>query len=280
MADKPTGMRGDLHMHTTKSDGVWRPQRLFDEIRARDLRIFSVTDHDCIDAYPMPEDLRERCIPGLEIDSQHKGQTVHVLAYGISDPHSELMKRLRAQRRNRVERMQEMIARLAALDIEISMEDVHAQVIGASSLGRPHLARALVAKGIVASVQEAFDRYLADEGDGYVALERLTSQEIIVMIRRCGGVSVIAHPMRLREPAHLAELCEIGADGIEVIHPTADSVGEKMLRDFASSRGLLVTGGTDFHAPVPGRELGVELASADTEALLRAVEQRNFSKAS
>jgi predicted metal-dependent phosphoesterase TrpH len=257
----------DLHLHTTKSDGVWSPERLFEEIRARDLQLFSVTDHDCIDAYPVPDDLRDRCIPGLEVDSHHGGHTVHILAYGIDDPHCELLQRLKAQRENRVERMHGMVARLRALNIDVTMDDVQAQVTGASSLGRPHLARALVAKGVVETVQEAFDRYIADEGDGFVALERLSSEEIIAMIHRCGGLAVVAHPMRLRDPKHLDELYELGVDGVEVIHHTANEDEQQMLRDFAVARGLLVTGGTDFHAPVPGRPIGVDVPSHTVERL-------------
>lgn len=257
----------DLHLHTTKSDGVWTPERLFDEIRARGLQFFSITDHDCIDAYPVPEDLRDRCIPGLEVDSHHGGHTVHLLAYGIDDPQCELLETLRAQRENRVERMQRMVMRLRVLGLDVTMEDVQAQVTGASSLGRPHLARALLAKGVVASVQEAFDRYIADEGDGFVALERLTSQEIIGMIHRCGGVAVVAHPMRLRDPKHLEELVELGVDGIEVAHHTADSDAQAMLLEFAQARNLLVTGGTDFHAPVPGRPIGIEFAQEQVTLL-------------
>lgn len=238
---------------------MWTPERLFDEIRARDLQFFSISDHDCIDAYPVPEDLRERCIPGLEVDSHHAGTTVHILAYGIDDPECELLQRLRAQRENRVERMHAMVARLQTMNILVTMDDVQAQVTGAASLGRPHLARALVAKGVVSSVQEAFDRYIADEGAGFVALERLTSAEIIAMIHRCGGLAVVAHPVRLRDRRHLEELCDLGADGVEMIHPTADLQMQKMLQAFASSRNLLVTGGTDFHAPIPGHPIGVEM---------------------
>jgi hypothetical protein len=265
----------DLHLHTTKSDGVWSPERLFEEIRARDLEVFSVTDHDCIDAYPVPDDLRHRCISGLEVDSHHRGHTVHILAYGIADPNCELLQRLKAQRENRVERMKGMIARLQALHINVTMDDVQAQVIGASSLGRPHLARALVAKGVVDTVQDAFDRYIADEGDGFVALERLTSQEIIAKIHRCGGAAVVAHPMRLRDPKHLEELYEFGVDGIEVVHHTANEDEQQMLREFANARGLLVTGGTDFHAPVADRPIGVQLDAEFVNRLRRAIEQRS-----
>lgn len=251
---------------------------MFEEIRARDLQLFSITDHDCIDAYPVPEDLRDRCIPGLEVDSHHAGHTVHILAYGIEDKQSPLLRALEAQRNDRRRRMEGMVARLNALDVAIAIEDVAAQATGARSLGRPHLARALVAKGHVQTVQEAFDRYIADEGDGYVALERLTSKHVIELIHESGGVAVVAHPMRLRDPAHLEELAALGVDGIEVIHPTADRDAQELLRDFASKRGVITTGGTDFHAPVPERSIGTGLREGEIESLRSAIEQRaNYS---
>ena len=257
----------DLHLHTTKSDGVWTPERLFEEIRARDLQYFSITDHDCVDAYPVPEDLRERCIPGLEVDSQHAGHTVHILAYGIEDRESPLLQALEAQRADRLRRMHGMVERLNELGLDIHIDDVVAQAAGATSLGRPHLARALVAKGCVENVQQAFDQYIADEGDGYVALQRLTSGEIIDLIHASGGVAVIAHPLRLRDPAHIQELVALGVDGIEVIHPTADPDEQLRLRTIAEEHGLVVTGGTDFHAPVEGRPIGVEMQPGDASAL-------------
>lgn len=259
----------DLHLHTTMSDGVWTPERLFSEIRERGLQFFSITDHDTIDAYPVPEDLRERCIPGMEVDSHHAGHTVHLLAYGIFAD-SPLLQALAAQRADRLRRMQGMVERLNVLGLAIAIDDVVAQANSAASLGRPHLARALLAKGHVTSVQEAFDRYIADDGDGYVALERLTSREIIDLVHRSGGVAVIAHPMRLRDPAHIEELIELGVDGVEVIHPTASAQDEQRLRAIAAQHDLIVTGGTDFHAPVAGRPIGVEIA-AGTRAVWSAI---------
>lgn len=267
----------DLHLHTTKSDGVWPPERLFEEIRRRDLPLFSITDHDCLDAYPVPEDLRSRCIPGLEVDSHHGGHTVHILAYGIQDKQSPLLQALVRQREERLRRMQGMVERLNVLGLAIAMDDVVAQASAASSMGRPHLARALVARGHVATVQEAFDRYIADDGDGYVALERLTSAQVIDLIHKSGGIAVVAHPMRLRDPSHLQDLCDLGVDGIEVIHPTADAASETMLRAFAEGQELLVTGGTDFHAPVPGREIGVDIAATHAQRLLTAVRKYRIS---
>lgn len=259
----------DLHLHTTRSDGVWEPERLFDEIRARALELFCVSDHDTLDAYPMPEDLASRSIAGLEVDSEHDGHTVHLLAYGVADKNSPLLEALTRQRVAREERMIEMIERLRGLNVPVELDDVRRQAKGSVSLGRPHLARALLERGHVATVQEAFDRYLQDEGSGFVALRRLTSAQIVGLIRESGGASVVAHPKRLREERHLEELRALGVDGVEVVHPTAGEDDEARLRAYAREHGLLVTGGTDFHAPVEGRPIGVEFDEREIEALQR-----------
>lgn len=265
----------DLHLHTTCSDGVWPRERLFDEIRARKLDVFCVSDHDTLDAYPLPSDLEPIAVAGLEVDTHHAGHTVHLLAYGVSDKASPLLEVLIQQRRARETRMEQMIERCNALGLDVSIEDVRRQASAASSLGRPHLARALVERGLVPDVQTAFDRYLADEGDGYVALERLTSDRAIALIHASGGVAIVAHPKRLRAPEHLRELLDGGADGIEILHPTADEADRALYERIARERGALVTGGTDFHAPVEGRQIGVHLAERDIHALREAIAKRS-----
>jgi 3',5'-nucleoside bisphosphate phosphatase len=272
----PPGLRKrsmlvDLHLHTTCSDGVWSPERLYEEVRARKLDWFCVSDHDNLGAYPVPEDLSARSIAGLEVDTHHAGHTAHLLAYGVSDKLSPLLSTLAAQREARAARMLAMIDRCKALGLAVEMHDVAAQAVGAASLGRPHLARALVAKGYVESVQDAFDRYLADDGTGYVALERLSSQHAIALIHASGGVAVVAHPKRLRAPEHLDELLALGVDGIEVVHPTAEPEDAVRYTAIAQERDLLATAGTDFHAPVPGREIGVSVKPRMIEALLERI---------
>lgn len=257
----------DLHLHTSKSDGVFEPARLFDEIRDRGLLLFSVTDHDCLDAYPVPADLAAKLIPGLEVDSEHAGHTVHVLAYGVQDKQSPLLRALAAQRSDRHARMQTMVQRLCELGFHVTMDDVFRNAPGATSLGRPHLARALVNLGHATSVSDAFERFLADDAPGYSALRRLTARQIIDLIHESGGVAIVAHPMRLRAASHLEELIELGVDGIEVTHPTASIDDERNLRMLARENDLLVTGGTDFHAPVPGRPIGVDFPEEDLFAL-------------
>lgn len=264
----------DLHMHTTFSDGVWSKDRLLSEISDRELDFFSISDHDGIDAYPLDGPPAARCIPALEVDSHHGGHTVHLLAYGVTGPSSPLLTALREQREARKARMAAMVEAMQTRGADVCLADVEAQAAGAASLGRPHLARALLVKGIVASAQEAFDRYLADEGEAYVALERLTSACIIELIHRSGGVAVVAHPVRLRTPEALDELLDLGADGIEVVHPTADAKTVETLTAKARERGLLITGGTDFHAPVSGRPIGVPFDRIEVERLMDAITQR------
>lgn len=264
----------DLHLHTTKSDGVLRPEALFDEVRSRGLHYFSITDHDCIGAYPVPEDLRDRAIGGMEVDTHHAGDSVHILAYGEHDERSPLLQALLAQRSDRLRRMEAMVGRLAAMGIGVTLEDVLAHAPGARSLGRPHLARALVAKGHVKTVQEAFDRYIADDGGAYEPLARLTSEKALGLIRESACVSVIAHPMRLANRELLDDVLNLRPDGIEVVHPTASPEDESTIRALARERDLVCTGGTDFHAPVTGRPIGIEFAKADIDALLRRVEMK------
>lgn len=261
----------DLQMHTTCSDGAWPRERLFDEIRAKNLELFSVTDHDTIAAYPVPDDLAPRCVPGLEVDTEHAGHTVHLLAYGVSDDASPLLAALTKQRVEREARMRAIVERMNGLGVDVSYEDVRAQVKGGSSIGRPHIARALVAGGVVSTVQEAFDKYLADGEKGFVKLKRLSSGEIVDLIHRSAGICVIAHPKRLHEPQHLEELYRCGADGVEVVHPTATPQDEQALFAFADERGLVTTGGSDFHAPDTHPPIGVHFARERIDRFLERV---------
>ncbi len=264
----------DLHMHTCCSDGVWTVERLLDEVRSRALDVFCISDHDTLNAYPLAADLLSRAISGLEVDSHHGGHTVHILAYGVNDKASPLLVALETQRLAREDRMASMIDAVRRHGIDVSMADVRAQATGTVSLGRPHLARALVKCSAVSTVQEAFDRYLADNGNAYVALERLTAAEAIELIHRSGGVAIAAHPKRLHNESDLRELIELGLDGVEIIHPTADAEDQASLSDAVRAHGLLATAGTDFHAPVEGRPIGVHFPSEEIDKLRTAIERR------
>lgn len=164
-----------------------------------------------------------------------------------------------------------MIERLCKNGVEITLEEVLREAENERALGRPHLARALVKRGHVNSVAAAFERFLHDASDAYVPLERLSSLKAIALMKASSAISVLAHPMRLREPEHVEELIALGIDGLEVIHPTASNEDEQRLRNMAVRSGLIATGGTDFHAPVPGRPIGVEYRDEDLEMLRSAL---------
>ena len=263
----------DFHMHTTVSDGVWTPSELFAYIRKASLEAFSITDHDTMDVYPLPDDLASRCIPGMEVDTKCMGQTTHLLVYGITSPTAPLLEHLRAQRAARRVRMEAMIERLRAKGIPVTMDLVEAEAGKAASLGRPHLGRVLVKLGVVSQLQEAFDKYIADDQDDYVALDRLESPQAIELAHASGAVVSIAHPCRLRDPKMLDFLRESGVDGIEVVHPSADEDARRMFTEYARAHGLLVTGGSDFHAPAPDYAPGIEFEAEHVERLREAVER-------
>lgn len=261
----------DFHTHTTTSDGVWTTEALFSFVRERGLAAFSLTDHDTMDGYPVPDDLADRTIAGMEVDTKCEGITAHLLVYGLRSPDAPLLQHLRTQRKARAVRMAEMIDRLRASNIIVTMDEVRQEAGSAASLGRPHLARVLVTRGIVANVQEAFDRYLADDREGYVSLDRLTSERAIALAHESGAIVSVAHPCRLKAPASLDALRQAGADAVEVVHPSADAAAQRDLRDYAERYGMLVTGGSDFHAPENGYAPGIELDNASVERFLDVV---------
>ncbi len=258
-------------MHTTISDGVWTPAELFDYIRETAIETFSITDHDTMDVYPLPSDLAARAIPGMEVDTKCEGVTTHLLVYGITSPDAPLLAHLKAQQIARRGRMEAMVNKLQESGIAVTMAHVEAQAGNAVSLGRPHLARALVELGVVPDVQTAFDRYIADDRGGFVSLDRLDSPDAIALAHASGAIVSIAHPARLRERRLLDVLRDAGIDGIEVVHPSADAHKRSEFIQYAQKHDLLVTGGSDFHAPSPGYAPGIDFETEHVERLRDAV---------
>jgi 3',5'-nucleoside bisphosphate phosphatase len=266
----------DFHLHTTVSDGVWSPASLFDFVRSAQIETFSITDHDTMGAYPVPADLAARCVTGMEVDTKCEGVTAHLLCYGINSSDAPLLDYLQRQRVARRSRMEEMVCELQRRGITIEMCDVERQAGTAASLGRPHLARALVDRGAVATVQEAFDRYIADDRDAYVSLDRLDSRQAIELAHASDAIVSIAHPARLKAPASLDALREAGADAIEVVHPTADASLREELLAYARRHDMMVTAGSDFHAPDNNYCPGVRFASPMLDRFLERVQRGAF----
>lgn len=271
--DKTAGKFVDLHMHSTFSDGRLTPAELVDNCARLGFAAMALTDHDsCLGVAEALDTAAKypglQVIPGVELDTRCEDQDVHILGYYIYTENKELLRRLREQRQGRERRLQLTLARLRELGYEVSLTDCDP---ANKAVGRPHVAKALVAKGYVATVQEAFDKLLGEGCPAYVKLAKLTPAAGVELIHQAGGAAVLAHPGEIAD-ANLPErlLAEVPFDGIEVWHPSNREMLDKWLA-LAEKYGLLRSGGSDFHgipAKFPER-LGLwRVRYADVEALL------------
>ncbi|NWG17668.1 MAG: PHP domain-containing protein [Chloroflexi bacterium] len=242
--------RVDLHLHTTASDGELAPADLVWRARAIGLEAIAITDHDTtagiLEAQATASHLL-LVIPGIELSAESDKLDVHILGYFLNWQSDDFQAQLTRFRDDRLKRGQRIVEKLAALGLPVSWERVLAQADG-GAVGRPHIARAMVEAGLVASVSEAFDRYLYTGGPAYVSRERLTPEAAVALIHRAGGAAVLAHPAVLPDYAAMVErLVTAGLDGVEVVHPLNSEIVRDNLRGLAARFGLVMTGGSDFH---------------------------------
>lgn len=245
-------MSVDLHSHTTASDGTFRPKRLVKRAVKNGVRVLAVTDHDTTSG--LAEALEEAArwsidiIHGIEINTEYRDHEAHILGYFIDVENAALQQRLAEVRDQRQTRVLRIIERLRAIDIDISEDDVGRFGKG-DSLGRPHVAQALIAKRFASHMQDAFERFLGRDRPGYVPRESLSAAEAISLIRGAGGVPVIAHPGYLPSDEVLEELIAAGLGGIEAHYPSHTPAQRDRFVRIAQAHGLGVTGGSDFHGP-------------------------------
>jgi predicted metal-dependent phosphoesterase TrpH len=253
----------DLHAHTTASDGMLSPRELVRAAAARGVRVLAVTDHDSTDglAEAMEEAARRpplTIVPGLEINCDAPGvpgaaaAEVHVLGYYVEHEAPWFQAFLREQRAERAARVHRIAARLAELGVPIDPADVFA-IVKEGSPGRPHIAQAMVNRGYVKSVREAFDRYLHAGGPANVPRRRLTPADAVRVIRRAGGVPVLAHPGLADRDALIPELVAAGLLGIEAIYAEHSAAQVAHYTDLCRAYGLVATGGSDYHGERSGR---------------------------
>lgn len=249
-------MKIDLHTHTTYSDGTDNPSELINKALASGITIIGLTDHDSISGWQEATNaLRPgiSLVPGAEISCQTSdGISVHILGLLFDSSNSELMNTLEKTRENRHGRMEKIIARINEAGIEITMNDVLAQLSDGATLGRPHLADALVKKGVVASRDEAFSQMLHNNSKYYVSHYSPTPEAAIALIKSAGGVSVIAHPMASHRGRTISletfgSLIDSGLDGIEVDHRDHSPDEKKQLIALANESNLVMTGASDYH---------------------------------
>jgi 3',5'-nucleoside bisphosphate phosphatase len=243
----------NLHMHTTASDGTSTPEDLVARVRTAGITIFSVTDHDTMAAVPAASAAATRqgltCVPGIEITTVHDGHDVHMLGYFLDAGAPILVALLERVRALRRERAAEIADRLAAAGAPIDAVALigASEGGGARSLARPQIARALVAAGHVATVAEAFDRYLSEGCCAYVPHRGPSPREGIAAIRSAGGVASIAHPATTKCDQIIPALADAGLSAIEAYHSAHDPATVSHYVDLARSLALAVSGGSDFH---------------------------------
>jgi hypothetical protein len=250
----------DLHLHTTASDGWSSPEALVAEAAAAAIRTLAVTDHDTVEAVPAVRAAADRAgltaIAGIEITAIHNGRDIHVLGYGLDAADPDLLRFLSTQRHSRRERVVAIVKRLDALGLAIDGSSLMAAAFVESgrAMGRPLVARALVAAGHVPDVAAAFDRYLAEGRPAFVPRVGPSPAEVSERIIRAGGVASLAHPAKIDDEALVLALVRSGIEAIEVYHPDHDATAAARYRAMADAERLIVTGGSDYHGPGSGRE--------------------------
>lgn len=248
----------EIHSHTTVSDGKYSPEDLAAKMAGVGVDLWILTDHDTVEgcqrAYEAARSVGVGFAPGIEVSADEEGDSIHVLGYGVSLEDEVLRgfgERMEVARR---ERMGRMVERLDELGVGVSLEDV-LEISGGGNVGRPHLAKALLAAGHVESLQQAFDRWLANSRPGYVPMGRPSVEDSIAMIRDAGGLVVLAHPGRYQDVSgRLSAWRELGLWGIEVRHPSHDMHDEKRILGWAEKEGLGRTASNDFHGNHRGEE--------------------------
>lgn len=248
-------MRIDLHTHSTASDGTDTPAELVRNAARAGLDVIALTDHDTVGGYAeavaaLPAGLT--LVTGAELSCRLDGVGLHMLAYLFDPEEPELARERELVRDDRTPRAQAMIGKLQALGVDVTWEQV-ARIAGDGSVGRPHIATALVELGVVPTVSDAFTPdWLADGGRAYAEKHELDPFDAIRLVKAAGGVTVFAHPAAVKRgacvpEAAIAALAAAGLDGIEVDHMDHDAGTRARLRDLAADLGLLTTGSSDYH---------------------------------
>lgn len=241
--------RIDLHLHTFHSDGTFSPEEAVRRAKELGLAAISVTDHDIVSAVPeaiAAAGAELEVIPGVEMTVVFRDRELHILGYGVRIADPEFASFLDRMQGYRLDRIRKMTDRARELGCTVTHDEVMA-IAGPGSVGRPHLAEAMVRKGFVGSLKEAFNRYLKDDGPCFVKGATLTVPDAVKLIRAAGGVAVLAHPHRLVEDDWMPEMIDAGIQGIEVYHSDHDPQTAEKYRRIAAAGGLLVTGGSDCH---------------------------------
>ena len=242
--------KADLHMHTTYSDGSLSPYELLKKAKSVGLDIVSITDHDSVsgidEAVEIGKEFDVQVIAGMELSASYKNTEIHILGYFMDYHNKVLQETLAVFREKRLRRVERIVDKLNRMNIPLTVESVLANATG-DSVGRPHIANALVNGGHAQSYHQAFNKYI---GDGRPAFEKkpdCSPEETVALIADAGGLSFLAHPGRTVSEELLFQLINAGLDGIEVVHPSHTQEHISYYRGIVNEYCLLESGGSDFH---------------------------------
>ncbi|HET6231299.1 MAG TPA: PHP domain-containing protein [Longimicrobiaceae bacterium] len=271
--------RIDLHIHTHASDGHLAPGAVVRAADAAGMDLIAITDHDTAAGVPEALEaaggLNVRVIPGIEISTSHGAAEIHVLGYFVDAASEPVQRHQRGSVLRREDRMRRMVGRLQEQGIPIEFDAVVAAAgPEAASIGRPHLARALLAAGHTRYYGEAFDLYLRDGGSAFVSTEFPSVREAIDTIHGAGGLAVWAHPPLDLFDAEIRGFAELGLDGVECYRPNTPPADAFLFETAARTLGLLTTGGSDWHGPHRSKLGDFTVRPHDIREFLEAAEAR------
>lgn len=241
----------DLHLHTTASDGTLSPTELIEQILQTGLKTVAITDHDSTngvdEAMAAASSGELTVIPGIEFGSEVDDSEVHLIGLFIDHNSPALQRAVERFREQRIEAAQEMVGKLNALDMDITWERV--SELAGGSVGRPHIARALLEKGYISSIREAFDRFIGNDGPARVPRPKFTPVEALEIVHAAGGVGIVAHPRTVNDlEGVLPPLVDAGLVGIEVYAEKYGTEHQQRFKDLVEKYSLIPGGGTDYHA--------------------------------
>jgi len=276
--------QADLHIHSTASDGRLTPAEVVQEAARRGLKFISLTDHDTVDGITpakaaVPSFPGLKLITGVEISTDIPEGEVHVLGYFIDYTDRELVATLEQFRNSRLKRAQRMVAKLDKLGIHLDWQRIE-QIAGAgaSVMGRPHIARAMLEKGYINSFKQAFTDYIGRDRPAYVEREKITPAEAVALIIKARGLAVLAHPFTIGDPEAITkELKTAGLAGIEAYYDNYTAGEVDLLVKLAQKHNLITTGGSDFHGLDSSESAigGIDLPLASVEKLIAQAKKIN-----